>query len=69
MTEPNDPINGGLFDPQIHAKGGISPERISEINNGLTKREYFAAMAISSGKSAKESVSLADELIKLLNNG
>jgi len=46
MTEPNDPINGGLFDPQIHAKGGISPERISEINNGLTKREYFAAMAM-----------------------
>jgi hypothetical protein len=35
---------------------------------GLTKREYFAGLALSSGKSAKESVSLADELLIELEN-
>ena len=49
--------------------GFTTADGSSHINNlGLTKREYFAAMAISSGKSAKESVLLADELIKTLNN-
>lgn len=47
MTQGNDPINANAFDHQIHAaKGGISSERMAEINNGLTKREYFAAMAM-----------------------
>ena len=48
MTNPNHPINGGTFDPQTdpEAKGGISDIEISSINRGLTKREYFAAMAM-----------------------
>lgn len=41
---------------------------VSTIYHGLTKREYFAAMAICAGKSAKESLYLSDELLKLLND-
>ena len=80
MTKANDPINANAFDPQLHAKGGISSERISEINNGLTKREYFAAMAmqglISNApnghlSNSKQGVELAtdwaDALITALN--
>ena len=78
MTKANDPINANAFDPQLHAKGGISSERISEINNGLTKREFFAAMAMqgifTSGwnvyeydEASKCSVKAADALITALN--
>lgn len=79
MTNGKDPINSNSFDPQIDAKGGISNERISEINKGLTKREYFAAMAmqgiLSSGRTditdsiriAELSVYQSDVLIKSLN--
>lgn len=58
MTNANDAATGyGFANNEAH----------QEVT-GLTKREYFAAMAISSGKSAKESVLLSDELIKLLND-
>lgn len=45
-TEPHHSINSGTFDPLIDTNGGIKQEQISAINKGLTKREYFAAMAM-----------------------
>lgn len=64
MTKPDDPIN-------------ISFKPLGEnANTGLTKREYFAAMAMQGMASLDEfgikptaiiSVELADELIKQLN--
>lgn len=37
------------------------------VQMGLTKREFFAAMAIASGSTVKDAVFKADELIKELN--
>lgn len=79
-TEPNHSIHAGTFDSQLDAQGGVFPEKISAINKGLTKREYFAAMAmigmLASGRNDTtadydglhlESVKHADALIKALN--
>jgi hypothetical protein len=81
MTQPNDPINANAFDPSVHAKEGIRSERIAEINGGLTKREYFASIAMqgmlannAEGNTewnyeiiAKHSCKAADALINQLN--
>lgn len=66
MTNPNDPA----FPSE--AEGVITK------SFGLTKREYFAAMALrscvdgygnlQSGTAAKDAVVLADALLKELNN-
>jgi hypothetical protein len=38
------------------------------VNEGLTKREFFAAMALASGSTPKDAVQKADSLIEQLNN-
>ena len=65
MTKPNAPINVMYDEPNVH-----------QDNGGLTKREYFAAMAMQ-GILAKEgypsqelgerSAAAADALITALN--
>ena len=62
MTDGNDIAYPEIYTTQ-HASG--FSETYSQ--GGLTKREYFAAMAMASGKSAKEAVIESDELIKTLN--
>lgn len=77
-TEPHHSINSGTFDPLIDTNGGIKQEQISAINKGLTKREYFAAMAMMAQIQRRGSldtredvavsgVKYADALIKALN--
>lgn len=77
-TEPHHSINSGTFDPLIDANGGIKQEQISAINKGLTKREYFAAMAMMAQIQRRgfldtredvafSGVKYADALIKALN--
>lgn len=74
MTNGNDPINS-VVQTQINSYGD---ERMECTDGGLTKREYFAAMAMQAliTKSASslyykdstiEAVQIADELIKALN--
>ena len=59
MTNPNDPA----FEKKTNIPGiGDVP-----ISAGLTKREYFAAMALSAGNSAEWAVKYADALIAELN--
>ena len=68
-TEPNEPINGDAHCPN---------PKFNYFSYGLTKREYFAVMALQSvhinsstnisfEDIASESVKLADALIKALN--
>lgn len=69
-TQPNDPINP-------LSRTNLTEKREKDHCSGLTKREYFAAMAmqgildnegtISEGNVAKWSVQYADALIKELN--
>jgi len=47
---------------------GFANEQSHQEVPGLTKREYFAGLALSAGKSAKESIHLADEILKLLSD-
>jgi len=61
-TYPNEPATG--FSTQCSDVTGTTLEHF----NGLTKLEAFTLAAISAGKSAKDSVSLAYEVIKELNN-
>jgi hypothetical protein len=49
------------FPQEICNDGGNPPFK------GLTKREYFAAMALSCGSTPKDAIAKADELLKLLN--
>jgi len=70
-TNPNDPISMGSA--QILTEDGIKSKYLP----GLTKREYFAAMAMQaltpssgvyhSGDIAKRAVKMADALIASLN--
>jgi hypothetical protein len=68
-TLANDPINSIVLN-----------DAVNEFNHGLTKREYFAAMAMKGLASsyhalklesvrwqARKSIEMADELIKALN--
>jgi hypothetical protein len=78
MTNPNDPINTNVFDENTWGIG-FNKDQISRINKGLTKREYFAAMAmqgmLASANNtlfdyetiAVHSVKHADALINALN--
>jgi hypothetical protein len=59
-NEPINPFDGFIELSESHSSNG------SFI--GLTKREYFAAMALSSGRSAKQAANDADVLILALNN-
>lgn len=57
-------------EPAFAASDTIHPtmgDRHPPLQTGLTIRQYFAAMAMSSGKSAEDSIKEADKLIKLLN--
>ena len=74
MTNRNDPINS-VVQTSISPYGG---ERMECTDGGLTKREYFAAMAMQAlitksasslyyKDSAIEAVQISDELIKSLN--
>lgn len=68
MTNANEPISAIVIE---NAMSG------PDINYGLTKREYFAAMAMQGmiakygtdyqSSHAKESVYMADELMEALN--
>lgn len=49
MTNPNDPIGIGEFQAFAILKGELALDKMVEISThskGLTKREYFAAMAM-----------------------
>lgn len=74
MTNRNDPINS-VVQTSISPYGG---ERMECTDGGLTKREYFAAMAmqgivadpngyIMAADIAKGAVEIADALIEQLN--
>lgn len=72
MTNPNEPINPTIWDDKHN------PTFVRD-NDGLTKREYFAGLALqgycSAGSTgmptaenlANYAVTVADELIKQLN--
>ena len=69
MTNPNESAN------PVFLQNGLTYD--SHVDIGLTKREYFAAMAMQGmlakygtdyqAQHAKESVYMADELIEALN--
>ncbi len=70
-TEKHEHGNEAAF---AAPEAGTESFSTSQFQKGLTKREYFAAMVIS-GKDgnpehiAEHAIMVADELIKLLNNG
>ena len=88
MENSNQPAFPREFDPQLfkspNPNGGWNNEAIMKLFGGLTKREYFAAMAlqgilstVSGGvvikhpvakQIAHEAIIVADELLKQLEN-
>ena len=71
MNNANTPIN-----PILNSEGEVAEMSNGEILSGLTKREYFAGLAMQglslSGESnvdiANQSVDLADALLKQLED-
>jgi hypothetical protein len=74
-TNPDDTINA-IVEASTDPYGG---SRMECVQGGLTKREYFAAIAMQGllsnyhnnnnpYYSARDAVNFADELIKALNN-
>ncbi len=61
MTNGHDGVNPLV----IH--GRMLNGEDDQAYKGMTKREYFAAMAMAGGASPKAAVAKADEVIKELN--
>lgn len=77
-TNPNEPINSRPYSHDERPSGGFEGDRVETFQafTGLTKREYFAVMALqgllannemSIQFAIKYSVSCADGLISELN--
>ena len=61
--QPNNPnVFPVIFDPHIHAKGGLSKDQIEELTKGMCLRDHFAAQAMHityRGNNLQESAELA----------
>lgn len=81
-TNPNHNVHPAVFDPSCQSSEGkgFSQEYLHALTTGITKREYFAAMAMQgiapmfvdracndAGFVAKHAVDMADALIEELN--